>query len=376
VAALVALLSVGAASDAKQAAVKLPAVKHVFVIMLENESYSATFGRPADFPYLAGTLVKRGALLSNYYATGHSSTDNYVSIVSGQPPNAQNQADCTTFTNFSGGKVLPDGVETGPGCVYPTAVKTIGNQLSAAGETWKAYEQDMGNNPHREAAACGHPALGQMDGTEEAVPGDGYAAKHDPFVYFHSVIDNSAYCKAHVVALGSPTGAMPKAALPGETGLATDLKKASTTPAFSLITPNLCDDGHDFPCTNQSSGASPAADIDSFLQTWVPKITGSPAFKQGGLLEITFDEAEDADSTACCGEIAGPGDPPPGGNGPGGGKVGALLISPFIKPGTVSDKPYNHYSSLASWELLLGLKRLGYAATVKSTFGADVFTGS
>jgi hypothetical protein len=53
--------------------------------------------------------------------------------------------------------------------------------------------------------------------------------------------------------------------------------------------------------------------------------------------------------------------------------VGAVLISPFIKPGTVSTVPYNHYSSLASWETLLGLGRLGEAASVPSIFGADVF---
>ena len=50
-----------------------------------------------------------------------------------------------------------------------------------------------------------------------------------------------------------------------------------------------------------------------------------------------------------------------------------MLLSPFIKPGTVSTTAYNHYSSLASWETLFGVPRLAYAATVPSTFGADVF---
>jgi hypothetical protein len=56
--------------------------------------------------------------------------------------------------------------------------------------------------------------------------------------------------------------------------------------------------------------------------------------------------------------------------------VGAVLLSPFIRPGTVSANPYNHYSSLASWERLFGLPRLAYAASVPTTFGADVFTGA
>ena len=35
---------------------KLPLIRHVFVIMLENNDYSATFGNPSADPYLATTL--------------------------------------------------------------------------------------------------------------------------------------------------------------------------------------------------------------------------------------------------------------------------------------------------------------------------------
>jgi hypothetical protein len=357
---------------------KPPKVHHIFVIALENESYESTFGDPTADPYLAQTLPAQGALLENYYATGHESNDNYISLVSGQPPNVENQADCQYFTNFASPETEADGVEKGLGCVYPAAIGNIGTQLTAAKRKWKAYEQDMGNDPNRETAACGHPALGGKDETQDAVEGDGYAARHDPFVYFHSVIDNQTYCDEHVVALGSPTGEMPAAALKHETGLASDLSSAGKTPTFSFITPNLCEDGHDYPCKNEPSGASALADIDRFLETWVPKITGSPAFQKGGLLEITFDESDgpQSDSSSCCEEKPGPGSPLPGITGPGGGRIGAVLISPFIEPGTISATPYNHYSSLASWESLLGLPRLADAATVPSTFGADVFTAA
>jgi hypothetical protein len=373
--AAVALLSACGSSVAARAqhAYRLPPVKHVFVIVLENESYSSTFGDPAAFPYLAGTLVRRGVLLKDYYATGHDSNDNYISLISGQPPNTSNQADCQTFENFTNNSLLSNGVESGTGCVYPANVKNIGTQLSARHLSWKAYMQDMGNLPSREAAACGHPAINKPDNTQVAVPGDGYATRHDPFVYFHAVIDNAAYCDAHVVPLGPVSGTLATS-VRGGTGLQRDLKRVSTTPAFSFIVPNLCNDGHDYPCTNQHSAASAAADIDAFLQTWVPRITGSTAFKRSGLLEITFDEAAGSDDSSCCGEAAGPGARSPGIGGPGGGRVGALLLSPFIRGGSVSRRPYNHFSSLASWEELFGLKRLAYAATVKSTFGADVFT--
>jgi phosphatidylinositol-3-phosphatase len=380
-AALVAALLLAAAVPAGARtthAYKPPKIGHIFVIALENQSYKSTFGDPAADPYLAQTLPAEGALVENYYATGHESNDNYISLVSGQPPNTENQADCQIFSEFIGALTLPGGVEAGEGCVYPASVPNIGTQLSAAGRNWKAYEQDMGNEPNREAAACGHPALGAIDETQKALAGDGYATRHDPFVYFHSVIDEPTYCDKHVGALGSPSGAMPAAALRGETGLAKDLTHSGNTPAFSFITPNLCQDGHDYPCVNEAGGASALADIDSFLETWVPLITSSPAYRHNGLIEVTFDESEGptSDSSACCEETPGPGSPLPGISGPGGGKVGAVLLSPFIAPGTVSTTPYNHYSSLASWESLLGLPPLADAASVPMTFGSDVFTAA
>jgi phosphatidylinositol-3-phosphatase len=367
-------LGLPAASTA--AATRPPKVRHVWVIVLENEGYVSTFGEPAADPYLASTLPSQGALLENYYATAHVSAPNYIALVSGQPPNAENQGDCQFFDDFKGAVMLSSGVVTGTGCVYPAEVQNIGTQLSAKKKSWKSYQEDMGNDPNREAAACGHPALNTQDETQKAQAGDGYATRHNPFVYFHSVIDEITYCDKHVVALGSPTGAMPAAALHGETGLATDLLRLAKTPKFSFITPNLCNDGHDFPCTNQPSGASALADIDAFLETWVPKIMASQAYRENGLIEITFDEAADSETEACCGEEPGPGSPLPGITGPGGGRVGAVLLSPFIKPGTVSTTPYNHYSSLATWESLLNLPRLADAATVTSTFGADVFSAA
>jgi hypothetical protein len=345
------------AATKSPAAATTPTTPHIWNIVLENEDYASTFGTPAADPYLAKTLPAMGALLEDYYGTGHESNDNYISLVSGQPPNLQNQGDCQIFSNFVGA-ALSNGIEAGSGCVYPANVANIGTQLTAAHKTWKAYEQDMGNDASREAAACGHPAIGAADQTQRAEAGDGYATRHDPFVYFHSVIDNATYCTTHVVA----------------TGLATDLKSVSTTPTYSFITPNLCADGHDYPCVNTTGGASALADIDAFLQAWVPRIQASPAYKQGGLIEITFDESDGAqsDSSACCNETAGPGSPLPGLTGPGGGKVGAVLLSPYIKGGTVSTRAYNHYSTLAFDEQVLGLAKLGEARTVSSIFGTDI----
>ena len=349
-------------------------MRHVFVIMLENEGYSATFGNPAADPYLATTLPSKGALLSNYYGTGHLSNDNYISFVSGQAPNPSNQADCQTFADFPGtATVAANGQISGSGCVFPTTVPTVANQLTTAGLTWKGYMEDMGNLPTREPSTCGHPAVGAPDLTQKAVPGDGYATRHDPFVYFHSIIDNTSQCSSHVVPLGTPTGSLPVGTPAGTTGLQKDLQSVASTPNFSFITPNLCNDGHDSPCVNQTGQATQLANVDAFLQQWVPLITNSPAFKKDGLLEVTFDEADIGDSTSCCGEVPGPASPQPGINGPGGGRIGTVLISPFIHPGTTSAVAYNHYSSLATIEDLFGLARLGQAKTVSATFGKDIF---
>jgi len=360
---------------------KLPLIRHVFVIMLENEGYDATFGNPAADPYLATTLPSEGALLSNYYGVGHFSNDNYVGFISGQPPTADNQIDCigSGFVDFPSGDGLDaNGIQQGNGCVYPADVPTLPDQLTADGLTWKGYEEDMGNLPTRESATCGHPVVGQPDGTESAVAGDGYASRHDPFVYFHSIIDNTSECNQDVVPLGDTSGTLPAGAPTGTTGLVTDLRSVATTPNFSFITPNLCDDGHDYPCVNTTSPTTSAVgDINAWLATWVPIIQASPAYQQDGLIEVTFDESDSSDATACCGETAGPA-ALSGGNGisgPGGGRIGTVLISKFITPGLVVTKTsYNHYSSLASIEDLFGLPHLGEAKTVTTTFDKKIYS--
>jgi phosphatidylinositol-3-phosphatase len=115
----------------------------------------------------------------------------------------------------------------------------------------------------------------------------------------------------------------------------------------------------------------------------VPRITSSAAFKRDGLLLVTFDEAEaegaTADASACCNEAQFPNTPNNGGPVPGrgGGRVGAVALSPFIRPGTVTNQAYNHFSLLRTVESLLGLPFLGYAGSPDpGSFGPDVFSGS
>jgi hypothetical protein len=337
-----------------------PPIRHVFVINLENEGFKSTFRLNSPAPYLAHTLRAKGMLLDFYYATAHNSLPNYIAQISGQGPNADTQADCQTFSDFQGTGTVAPGQAVGQGCVYPASVRTLPEQLDAKGFTWAGYMEDMAHSPAPNT--CRHPALNSKDDTQTAEPGDQYAVRHNPFMYFHSIIDRQDYCDRHVL----PLKRLPVA-----------LGSVATTPNFSYITPNLCHDGHDEPCVTGEPGGLVTA--DKWLQQWVPKILNSPAFKQDGLLVVTFDEAEafsrtgDQDASACCNESPGPNSPMPGIFGPGGGRVGAVLVSPYIRPGSFNDTPYNHYGLLCSIENIYGLSHLGYAATTERCFGSDVY---
>ena len=388
-AAATLLLPVAPARAAPPAPHPRPAIGHVFIVILENEGYHVTFGPDSPARYLR-QLRRQGAVLPNYYATSHFSLGNYITLISGQAPNPATDYDCPNFTEFVATGVSADGQAIGQGCVYPASVATLPGQLESKGLSWKAYMEDMGNQPQRESAGCGHPAIGAPDHTQAAQVGDQYATRHNPFVYFHAIIDLPA-CVQRVVNARS---------------LLQDLQSVDTTPHYSFITPNLCHDGHDGGGARHCVGGEPGGLVsaDRYLRSLVPRILASPAFRQDGLLIITFDEsdleihtdaaghpvsASASDAAACCDEPPGPNIPAyrpdtapapsaingPGLVGPGGGRVGAVLLSPFIRPGTVSTVPYNHYALLRSIEDLFGLVHLGYAAQPGlRAFGPDVYT--
>jgi phosphatidylinositol-3-phosphatase len=324
-----------------------PPVKHVFVIVLENKDYASSFGPGAQSVQLPA-LASQGVLLSQYYGTAHNSLPNYIAMVSGQGPNPITQSDCQIYQELLPGIIGSDGQALGLGCVYPASVKTVANQLDSAGLSWGGYMEDM-------ASPCQHPALNSPDSTQSATAASQYAARHNPFVYFHSIID-SPTCAAHDVPL---------------TELPAALTSEQTTPNLTFITPDLCSDGHDATCANASQRGGYGG-IDDFLSTWVPRIQASPAYQDDGALIITFDESESG-AEGCCVEDA-PNTPNAGGQtlGPGGGRTGTVVLSKYVTPGTTTATPYNHYSLLRTIEDLLGVPPLGYAAR-STAFGADVF---
>jgi len=306
--------------------VKPGKIKHVWLIILENKSYDATFTGLNNNTYLWKTLPAQGVLLKNYYGTGHFSLDNYISMVSGQATQPDEQADCPLYDSVSGtvdksgslwtnrnyGQLVsaagPNAAVGTNGCVYPSTVPTLFNQLDAAHTSWKGYAQDLGNpdvsGPAHDAGTqfCGAPyaSPAATGSTAQPNPGganatDQYVPKHFPFPWFESVLRSGDCNDAHIANLFSAAN-----------GLYHDLQSESTTPAFSWISPNNCSDAHDAVCHGNnlsggwSSPVTPNAPVnftgglyaaDLFLEHVIPEIEASPAFKDGGLIDVTFDEA-------------------------------------------------------------------------------------
>ena len=173
--------------------------------------------------------------------------------------------------------------------------------------SWKGYAQDLGykdaSGPTHDAGVryCGAPfaSPGPANSTAQVDPQvsnatDQYLPKHFPFPWFESILKSGDCNSRHIASLFDRTH-----------GLYRDLQRKSTTPAFSWITPNMCSDGHDAVCygnnlsggfSNPTTPRSPKNytgglySADLFLKHVVPEIEKSAAFKDGGLIDITFDE--------------------------------------------------------------------------------------
>jgi hypothetical protein len=146
-----------------------------------------------------------------------------------------------------------------------------------------------------------------------------YAAKHNPAVYYAGGDDRRA-CQADDLPFSAFSSVLAGGRLP----------------TFTSITPNICDDMHD----------CPVATGDQWLATWVPQILATASYRSGTTaLFIVWDE------------------PTPLAN---------LVVTPSVRPGTVSGTAVTHYSLLRATEEMLGLPLLGGAANapdLRSAFG-------
>ncbi len=358
----------GGEGSSSKAAAKLPAIKHVFVVMLDDQPYATAFGPASPAKYLTGTLEKQGELLLRYYAVAHEALADGIALLSGQGPTEATAANCPTYGEISPASSGSDGQVLGSGCIYPSSTQTLMSQLSAKHFTWKAYVEGIDEGSGT-PAACAHPASGAADLSASAPAAGattpGYQTWRNPFVYFSSITGSPACASKDV----------------GMSALKSDLANEKSTGNFSYIAPGPCDDGNPTPCAPGKTDGMVAA--NGFLQKVVPEILASKAYKQNGLLAITVDDApatgEYADSSSCCGQPKFPNLPALTGiaklSGSGGGQVGLLLLSPFVKKGGgLVQETYNHFSLLATLEEVFGLGKLGYAAGAEvKPFSASLF---
>jgi phosphatidylinositol-3-phosphatase len=155
-----------------------------------------------------------------------------------------------------------------------------------------------------------------------------YAVRHNPAAYYTNISDICADKDIPLPASGSLTG---------------DLSAK-----FTFVTPDVCDDMHSV-CSTSVNG-SELQTGDKFLSNFVPKLINSNEYQTGKTaIFMTFDE---------------------GGSGP--NSVVTEVIAPTVTPGTKSNTLFSHYSLLGTTEEMLGLPKLGNAATaasMKSDFG-------
>jgi hypothetical protein len=259
----------------------------IYTIVLENHDYAEIVSKVAgdaaatNAPYING-LINQYALATNYKDTIHPSLGNYLHMVSGE-----NQ--------------YPGIVDLSPTTFpFPVDKQHLGTQLKAANVKWRAYQETMGT-------ACNLNNNGK------------YAPKHNPFIYFKDMQSDAAYCQQVDVDYGQ---------------FAADM--ASNAYRFMWITPNLDSDGHD-PSTNPVLGLK---NSDAWMAREVPKILASDGYKAGGVLFITWDEAE-------------------GRGGDDKDLVPMIILSPRLKPGMkTSATAFTHSSYTATIEALLGLPTL------------------
>ena len=352
-AAAATLLTPAAAAQAAAAAPLegLPQFDHVVVLVEENEDAAVTFGPDSPATYL-NELRAEGVFLPNYFGTGHASLDNYISMISGQEGNGATNGDCLGLSLYACVQTVDAGPSTTPG-------RHLGDQLEEAGLSWANYAD--GGTPAAPIGDCFHSPYSATDpspdlyqGNSRTAPAYDYADRHVPFLYFDNVVGDQTRCEAHVR---------------GYQRFAGDLV-ADTLPAFSLITPDTCHDGHDNPCSDGSPGGLVSA--DAWLRQEVPALKAYLA-AHNGLLIINFDEggfSAGGASSGTCTTCAGAG---------AGGRTGAVLISPRLPQGATVTTGYDHFSLLRTIESSFGisehLNQAGVAAPMLAAFAGTTADG-
>ena len=204
------------------------------------------------------------------------------------------------YLALTGGSTF--GVDSDCTDCYVTGSAGLVDNLEEAGLSWKAYLEGMPSPCFQDSSA-----------------GE-YVKKHNPFLYYDAITGNHSRC-SNVVPLSQ---------------LYTDLR-AQQLPNFAWISPDLCHDMHE--CDIKQG--------DTFLSRLVPQILKELGPK--GVLFLTFDEADNGSTEGCCQKASG-------------GHVVTIVAGAMVRPGTVSDVLYDHYSLLRTIEDAWRLPLLGDSA--------------
>jgi hypothetical protein len=329
--------------------------KHVFLVMMENHGTDELIGNTADAPFI-NALAARSALATNYYGVTHPSLPNYLSLFSGSFQGIWDDCKAGADVTCAPEEFVPDsGDATATLLLTPEQIasasatphmfdsRNLVDELEDSGRTWKAYMQSI-------------PATGS---TVEYWPYDAvtgkprklYAQKHDPFMYF-SDIRNDAARMQQIVGLDQ---------------LSADLD-GNTVPSFVWISPDQCHDMHGVSATNAAALGIPGCAFpdsgldhsiialgDQFLDETVQAITSSRAWNDDdSALVIVWDEDDYSGYAGCC-------DSPTttGGAVLGGARAPAIVVTSKAPKASVTTKPSNHYSMLATIEHLWQLGCVG-----------------
>jgi hypothetical protein len=331
--------------------------KHVFLIMMENHSTEDIFGNKADAPYINQLIAEPGVLYATqYFGVTHPSLPNYLALISGSTQGIWDDCKAGADVTCKPEEFVPDSEDPATAGQLLTdrqmteaenkphlfKGKTLVDQLEAAGLSWKAYMEAMpADRKDIEYAPVG------ADGKVIAKL---YAQKHNPFMYFADVRNNPQRL-AKVVPYDE---------------LAQDLS-AGKAADFVWISPHQCHDMHGvspagakavqmpdcgYPDSGLDHGAIELG--DTYLHDTVAEITGSPAWKEGAVLLIVWDEDDYAG-------FSGTGGSPVGRNGTllGGSRAPLIIVTAGQGPARKLDAPANHYSLLAAIEAEWHLGCLG-----------------
>jgi hypothetical protein len=386
--------------------IKLPAIKHVWVIALSGTSFSAALADPTADPYLT-KLVPKGTLLSNYTLSSSSALGNGIALLSGQSVNLDTEQNCPTYSALEPPTVnATTGLAEGVGCVYPAAVKTLADELTAGSLTWKAYVQGMEasapTGSSDTAPAAGAQSQTATTGAAPAAASDTTSAGMAPAANDTTTTPSTSTPSGTGTSTGTGAQTQPTTGItcrrpelgtadpnhtpvPGDpyltyrnpfvyfdsllsegacasndvdlSQLQASLATPADTPSLSWIVPSACNAGSATPCAPGSpAGLAPT---DAFLKEVVPQILATSAYSKEGLIVIVPDSPPASPASAAS------------------KPVGALLLSPFVHSDARVAESFNDFSLSKSISLLFGVLPLGHAndqATV--SFGATVYGAS